>query len=286
MLFRVLGPVEVDGAEAVSYIGARKPRTLLATLLLNANVWVSVDKLVAMIWVDQQPPASAERNVGTYIWQLRKLLPPLQADGQRIESRSGAYRIRVEPGELDTDQFESLLAAGTEALSSGEPAEAVEHLESAASLWRGAPFEGLVTATDQPQIARIAELRWAVRERLADAFLAAARLPEAISLCTSLTAEDPLRESAWARLLVAYRDSGRKADALATYRQARATLVDELGIEPGPELQRLHHVAASPEHPRRARPPRRRRCTDEAPAAPPTITGHPGASLIAGQPDE
>lgn len=87
LLFRVLGPVEVDGTDAVSYIGALKPRTLLATLLLRANVWVSVDELVAAIWADQKPPASAERNVGTYIWQLRKLLPPLKEDSQRIESR-------------------------------------------------------------------------------------------------------------------------------------------------------------------------------------------------------
>src|SRR5262245_9478552 len=182
MLFRVLGPVEVDGTEAVSYIGARKPRALLAVLLLKANAWVSVDELVEAIWADQQPPASAERNVGTYIWQLRKLLPSLRDGGQRIESRSGAYRIRVEPGEVDTDQFEALLASGVTALGSagsGTVAIAIERLEAAVSLWRGEPFEGLAPAADRPQIARLVELYWTVRERLVDAFHAAGRLPEA-----------------------------------------------------------------------------------------------------------
>lgn len=242
VLFRVLGPVEIDGSVAVNYIGARKPRTLLAVLLLKANGWVSVGELIAALWADQQLPASAERNVGTYIWQLRKLLPPVSEGGQRIESRSGAYRIRVEPGELDTNQFESLLAAGSGALDSGDPVAAVDQLGSALSLWRGEPFEGLVTATDQPQIARLVELHWAVRERLADAFLATGRLPEAIALCISLTTEDPLREGAWTRLLVGLRDSGRITDALAAYRRARTALVEELGTEPGPELQHLHQA--------------------------------------------
>ncbi|GAB3426979.1 AfsR/SARP family transcriptional regulator [Flindersiella endophytica] len=279
MLFRVLGPVEVDGTEAVNYIGARKPRTLLAVLLLNANVWVSVDQLVDAIWADQQAPISAERNVGTYIWQLRKLLPSLPGDGQRIESRSGAYRIRVEAGEVDTDRFEALLADGTEALAAGEPAIAVERLEAAAALWRGTPFEGLVTATDQPRIAWIVELHWTVRERLVDAFLAADRLPEAIALGASLTTEDPLRESAWVRLIVALRDAGRKADALAAYRRARAALVEELGIEPGPELQRLHQdlltegrpetrPALRPEQPERPEPGRPEAALE---ARPPTL---------------
>lgn len=245
MLFRVLGPVEVDEPEAVSHIGARKPRTLLAALLLEANAWVSVDELVAAIWADGHAPMSAERNVGTYIWQLRKLLPPLSTDGQRIESRSGAYRIRVEPGEVDADQFGSLLANGIEALDAGDPALAVRRLEAAASLWRGVPFEGLFTDAERPQIARLTELHWTVRERLADAYLAAARLPDAIALCTGLTSEDPLRETAWARLIVALRDAGRKADALAAYRRARETLVEELGIEPGAQLQRLHQELLS-----------------------------------------
>jgi DNA-binding SARP family transcriptional activator len=256
VLFRVLGPVEVDSTDAVNYIGARKPRSLLALLLLRANAWVSVAELVDVVWPGQTPPASAERNIGTYIWQLRRTLPPF-GEQQRIESRSGAYRIRVESGELDADRFEALLAAGTAALEAGDPAAAADRLQAARSLWRGTPYEGLVSDLHQAEVTRLGELHWAVREQLADALIGAARLPDAIALCTSLTAEDPLRESVWARLLVALRAAGRKADALAAYQRARTTLVNELGIEPGRELRALQQslLADPPEPPKPPDPP-------------------------------
>ncbi|GAA2843352.1 BTAD domain-containing putative transcriptional regulator [Kribbella solani] len=239
MLFRVLGPVEIDGTDAVSYIRADKPRALLALLLVKANTWVGVGEIIDTVWSGRTPPVSAERNIGTYIWQLRRTLPPLGADGQRIESRSKAYRIRVETGELDSDRMCTLLAAGDDALAARDSAGALTHLESAQSLWRGTPYEGLVTDRYQPEVARLTELHWSVRERLADALIGTGRFADAIALGKSLTTEDPLRETNWMRLLVAYRDAGRRADALATYQKARSALVDELGTEPGPELRTL-----------------------------------------------
>ncbi|TCC18645.1 tetratricopeptide repeat protein [Kribbella sindirgiensis] len=256
VLFRVLGPVEIDGTDAVSYIRADKPRALLALLLVKANTWVSVGEIIDTVWAGKTPPVSAERNIGTYIWQLRRALPPLGADGQRIESRSKAYRIRVEAGELDSDRLQALLAAGDEALAARDAATALKHLESAQSLWRGAPYEGLVTDGHQPEVVRLAELHWSVRERLADALIGTSRFADAIALCKSLTAEDPLRETNWVRLLVAYRDAGRRADALATYQKARSALVDELGTEPGPELRALQQQLLTdvPEEPQTAKP--------------------------------
>ncbi|MGW6197300.1 BTAD domain-containing putative transcriptional regulator [Kribbella sp. NPDC055110] len=252
MLFRVLGPVEIDGTDAVSYIRADKPRALLALLLVKANTWVAVGEIIDTVWAGRTPPVSAERNIGTYIWQLRRDLPPLGADGQRIESRSKAYRIRVETGELDSDRLQALLAAGDRALTAGDAATALQHLETAQSLWRGTPYEGLVTDGHQPEVVRLAELHWSVRERLADALIGTSRFADAIALCKSLTTEDPLRETNWVRLLVAYRDAGRRADALATYQKARAALVDELGTEPGPELRALQQqlLADVPEQPK------------------------------------
>lgn len=252
MLFRVLGPVEIDGTDAVSYIRADKPRALLALLLVKANTWVAVGEIIETVWAGKTPPVSAERNIGTYIWQLRRALPPLGADGQRIESRSKAYRIRVEAGELDSDRLQALLAAGDEALVAHDAARALKLLESAQSLWRGTPYEGLVTDGHQPEVVRLAELHWSVRERLADALIGTSRFADAIALCKSLTAEDPLRETNWVRLLVAYRDAGRRADALATYQKARSALVDELGTEPGPELRALQQqlLADVPEEPK------------------------------------
>lgn len=252
MLFRVLGPVEIDGTDAVSYIRADKPRALLALLLVKANTWVAVGEIIDTVWAGKTPPVSAERNIGTYIWQLRRALPPLGADGQRIESRSKAYRIRVEAGELDSDRLQALLAAGDEALDAGNAAAAVKHLETAQSLWRGTPYEGLVTDGHQPEVARLTELHWSVRERLADALIGTSRFADAVALCRGLTTEDPLRETNWVRLLVAYRDAGRRADALATYQKARTALVDELGTEPGPELRALQQQLLTdvPEEPK------------------------------------
>lgn len=249
MLFRVLGPVEITGPESVIYIRARKPRTLLAVLLLKANAWVSVDELMDAIWPDQSPPAAALRNIGTYVWQLRKTLPPLGEDGRRIESRPGAYLIRLEPGERDIEEFEALLTSGTDALAGGEAARAADTLKAAVDLWRGTPFEGLATDAAQPEIARLTELHWIARERLADALIATRQLPEAIALCAGLTTEDPLREGPWAKLLTALRKAGRTADALAAYQRVRATLVDELGTEPGPELRRIHQSLLSDDDP-------------------------------------
>ncbi|MET9269365.1 BTAD domain-containing putative transcriptional regulator [Kribbella sp. NPDC003557] len=256
MLFRVLGPVEIDGTDAVSYIRADKPRALLALLLVKANTWVAVGEMIDTVWAGKTPPVSAERNIGTYIWQLRRTLPPLGADGQRIESRSKAYRIRVEAGELDSDRLQALLTAGDESLDAGDAAAAVKHLESAQALWRGTPYEGLVTDGHQPEVARLAELHWSVRERLADALIGTSRFADAIALCRSLTTEDPLRETNWVRLLVAYRNAGRRADALAAYQKARSALVDELGTEPGPELRGLQQQLLTdvPEEPK-AEPP-------------------------------
>ncbi|GAA3099564.1 DNA-binding SARP family transcriptional activator [Kribbella aluminosa] len=253
MLFRVLGPVEIDGTDAVSYIRADKPRALLALLLVKANSWVGVGEIVDTVWSGRTPPVSAERNIGTYIWQLRRTLPPLGVDGQRIESRSKAYRIRVEAGELDSDRLQALLAAGGDALWAGDAPTALKHLEAARSLWRGTPYEGLVTDQHQPEVTRLAELHWSVRERLADALIGTARFADAVALCKSLTTEDPLRETNWARLVVAYRDAGRRADALATYQKARAALVGELGTEPGQELRALQQQLLSDvpeEHPK------------------------------------
>lgn len=256
MLFRVLGPVEIDGTDAVSYIRADKPRALLALLLVKANTWVAVGEMIDAVWAGKTPPVSAERNIGTYIWQLRKALPPLGEQGQRIESRSKAYRIRVEIGELDSDRMQALLAAGDDALAAGDSAAALKHLESAQSLWRGTPYEGLVTDGHQPEVARLSELHWSVRERLADALIGTTRLADAVALCKSLTTADPLRETNWARLLVAYRDAGRRADALATYQKARSALVDELGTEPGPELRGLQQqlLADVPDEPPEPKP--------------------------------
>ncbi|MCE6996024.1 AfsR/SARP family transcriptional regulator [Saccharothrix sp. S26] len=226
MIFRVLGP----------QTGPRKPATLLATLLLHANAWVSLDELIDEIWQEQAVPVSAERNVRTYVWQVRRVVP----EG-RIDARPRSYRLRVAPGEVDADVARALLdrSAGVAA------PEAVGCLTAALELWRGTPYAELRAETAVAATAWLRELRWELRERLADAYTALGRHGEAIAVLRALTAEDPLREGTWARLVRALHVAGRRATALSEYRRVCDFLAAELGVEPGPELVRARREVAA-----------------------------------------
>lgn len=241
--FRVLGPLEVEGPGGRPIdIGGGKPATMLTLLLLHRNAWVSTDQLIDAVWAGRDVPPSAQRNLKTYAWQLRRALPD-----ERIESRPGAYRVSVLPGELDadlaaalSDQVHGLLATDAGA------AEAAVLVEQALGLWRGCPYDGL-TADATTAVDRLTELHRSLREDLADAQLALGRSADAISLLRALTDEEPLRELAWTKLMAALRRTGRRHDALAAYQRARTALVRELGIEPGAELTLLHQEILSEE---------------------------------------
>ncbi|WP_346133834.1 AfsR/SARP family transcriptional regulator [Lentzea roselyniae] len=256
MLFRVLGPLET-GVRV-----ARKPAALLATLLLNAGEWVDCNRLTEVIWPDQVPPRSALSNIKSYVWQLRRDLPD---SGPRIEARAGAYRLCVAPGEVDAECFRRHTAAGRSAMARGDAAEAVRHLETAARLWRGRPFAELPDDVVAPVVAELEELRWEVRETLADALTAVRRHREAIALLRELTAADPLREGPWARLVLTLVRAGRRSEALATYEDARRVLADELGVDPGPALVEAHRQALVE--------PGTRRVRCDLPRAVPDFTG-------------
>lgn len=226
-MFRVLGPLEVHtpGGDQVE-LGARKPTALLTTLLLQANAWVSAERLIAAIWPERAAPQSADRNLKTYVWRVRKLLPG------RVESRPGAYRIVLAKGELDTDVFRDLVSRADR--EHGQ--SAVDSYTAALSLWRGTPFEEVGNDDAVAAAARLAELRRHAQESLAKALTATGRRAEAITLLRGLTADEPLRESTWANLVLALHADGRRAEALACYQRARTVLVEELGVEPGAEL--------------------------------------------------
>ncbi|MCO1582055.1 NACHT domain-containing protein [Crossiella sp. SN42] len=251
-IFHILGPVEArDPAGAVLELGARKPVTVLATLLLHPNAWVRVDRLIESTWHEQAVPASAEANLKTYICRLRRLLP------SAIESRPGAYRLLVAPGELDADRVADLAAAARTALAEGAPHRAIALYTEALSAWRGRPFEDLPGAEFQSAADRLEEIRRDLRESLAEAQLAAGEARAAISGLRALTADEPLREAAWTQLVRALHAAGRRAEALATYHQARRVLAEELGVDPGPALAEAHQQAlATPatSHPRRELP--------------------------------
>ena len=246
MEFRILGPVEArhDDGHRLPVRGA-KQRALLALLLLHANEAVSSERLVDELW-GERPPATAAKALHVYVSQLRKLLEPERAAGapsRLLESSASGYRLRIEPDQLDLHRFENLLARGRRALAGTNPGEAARLLGEALALWRGAaladlPYEPFA----QAEIARLDELRLAAIEERIEAELQLGRHAELIAELEALVSEHPLRERLRARLMLALYRSGRQVEALEAYQQARRTLVDELGIEPGKEQRELEQA--------------------------------------------
>jgi len=248
--FRILGPLEVeDGPQSLRLTGHQQ-RALLALLLLRANEVVPVDEIVENLW-GAEPPASATRSVHALVSKLRRRLDgEAAADANEetgengvILTRPHGYVLTVADGELDLHRFESLVEHGREALAAGAPAEAAGRLREALALWRGPPLaEFAYDSFAQVEIARLEELRLAGIEERIEADLALGRDRDIIPELEALVAKNPLRERLRGQLMLALYRSGRQAQALDAYQRARHVLVNELGIEPGPALQRLEQA--------------------------------------------
>ena len=223
MEFRILGPLEVleDGKQVD--VGGAKQRALLACLLVHANDVVSTDRLIDALWEDEAPE-TAQKALQVYISQLRKALGK-----ERLETKAPGYRLRVEPVELDRERFEQLLAKG-------KPKEAL-------ALWRGQPLsEFAYQRFATSDIARLEELRLACIEQRVEQDLEAGRHAALVGELEGLVREHPLRERLRAQLMLALYRSGRQAEALEAYQEARRELVEELGIEPSAELRELQQA--------------------------------------------
>ena len=253
--FRLLGPVEAVADGRPVSLPAEKPRALLAVLLLSRNRVVSVDRLIDELWGDE-PPETATKALQVYVSQLRKAI-----GADRVLTRSPGYSLRVDDGELDLDRFEQLVREGREQLGAGEPKTAARLLEEALGLWRGpalAEFRSQAFAEEAG--ARLEESRLAAVEERIEADLALGRHARLVSELEELVARHPLRERLRAQLMLALYQSGRQTEALELYRRTRETLVDELGIEPSPELQELerailrHDPSLQPGRPRLPQP--------------------------------
>jgi DNA-binding SARP family transcriptional activator len=241
--FRILGPLEVvlDGRPVD--LGGAKQRALLAILLLRANDVVSADRLIEDLW-GEEPPATAENVLQTYVSRLRRALEPAAAHGgERLLTRRPGYMLRVQPQELDLDRFRDLADRGRRALERGDAAMGSQTLRDALAEWRGEPLADF--AFDdfaQREIERLRELRLAALEDRIEADLAVGRDSAAVAELESLVSAHPLRERLRGQLMLALYRSGRQAEALESYKEARTALADELGIDPGPELQRLERA--------------------------------------------
>jgi len=245
----VLGPVTVwrEGHE----LGAGQPRQLavLGVLASRANRVVSRGELVDAVW-GEEPPASAENGIYTYVAGLRRVLEPDGHDGGSTRPRrgpglvlvssGGGYLLRLGPGGLDAGHFEACLDRARGLRATGDSDGAAWAVNEALALWRGQPFAGVPGPFAEAERQRLAELRTTAAEERADLMLDLGQHVAAVPELAALTAEHPLRERARGLLMVALYRSGRQAEALRAFRDARERLADELGISPGAELTRLH----------------------------------------------
>ena len=236
MEFKILGPLEVTEQGHSLPLGGRKPRALLAMLLLRHGSVRSVDELIEGLWGDEAS-GGADHGLQVYVSELRKLLAG--GDGVTISRRQPGYVMEIPADSLDLDRFERLRQRGRAALAANEPAEAGMSLKEALALWRGAALADF--AFDdfaRPEIDRLEELRLQTIEDRIDADLTAGE-PADISELRALVEAHPFRERIRAGLMLALYRDGRQAEALEESRRARALLADELGVDPGPRLVEL-----------------------------------------------
>jgi DNA-binding SARP family transcriptional activator/class 3 adenylate cyclase len=229
--FRILGPLEVVLGSHVLPITGRKQRSLLAILLLSSNQVVSTERLVDHLW-GERPPRTAVTSLQNFVAQLRKLLGP-----GLLVTQSPGYTLVVSPTQVDAARFERVLAEGRGLA----PELSAERLREALSLWRGPALADFAyEAFAETEARRLEELRLEALEARIEADLELGRHSAAVAELESLVALHPLRERLRRQLMLALYRSGRQADALEAYQQARRVLVEELGIDPSPELQQLH----------------------------------------------
>jgi len=230
----VLGPLQISVAGRVIELRRAKQRSLLALLLLNVGEVVSTDRLVEELWAGQ-PPKTAVGSLQNLVSELRKALGP-----DVLHTRAPGYVLDVDPELVDVHRFQRLVARAGEGK---DPELRATQLREALALWRGPPLADLALEPfAQVEIARLEELRTAAREDLIYAELEVGRHAQLVGEVEALVAEHPLRERLRGQLMLALYRSGRQAEALEAYREARETLVEQLGIEPSPELQRLEQA--------------------------------------------
>jgi DNA-binding SARP family transcriptional activator len=237
MEFGLLGPLVVRCGEVVLPVPRGNQRALLAVLLLDANRVVPVDAVAEALWGAAAPP-SAVMTIRNYVRRLRQALG--DAGRERISFRQGGYVISAGVGELDVSRFAGLLASARAAARVGSWDTAAALAAEALGLWRGEPLADIESdALALRERPRLAELWLQATETRVEAELRLGRHDEVLAGLQRLAADHPLREHLHALLMLALYRCGRRAEALTAYQQARAVLVDELGIEPSAELRDL-----------------------------------------------
>ncbi|GAA1252953.1 hypothetical protein GCM10009665_49590 [Kitasatospora nipponensis] len=240
--FRLLGPLEAARDGRTMPLGGPRVRGVLARLLVDVGRTVSVTALVDELW-GERAPGDAHRTVRTYVSRLRRALagPPGEGCGPVLVTRPPGYQLAVEPQALDAVRFERLATEGRRALATGRPGPALEVLTAALALWRGsalAEFEGLPAVGCEA--VRLNALRLTVVEDRIEAALATGQHALLVGELEGLVRAHPVRERLRGQLMIALYRSGRQADALGAFQDARTVLVHAYGVEPSPALAGIH----------------------------------------------
>ena len=240
--FRLLGPLEAARDGRTVPLGGPQVRGVLARLLVDVGRTVSVTALVDELW-GERAPADAHRTTRTYVSRLRRAMagPPREGSGEVLVTRPPGYQLAVDPEAIDSVRFERLAAEGRQALAAGRPGPAHELLTAALGLWRGtalAEFDGLPAVSCEA--VRLDGLRLTAVEDRIEAALAAGQHGPLVGELEELVRAHPVRERLRGQLMIALYRSGRQAEALGAFQDARAVLVDAYGVEPSPALVGIH----------------------------------------------
>ena len=261
---RILGPLVVCKDGQPVRIGGLRERAILARLALDANRVVSVNRLISAVW-HGTPPRSARSQIAICVSRLRAALGERigagDADDQAIVTMSPGYLLRVAPERIDLHRFHELIGRARDC---PDRELAARLLVRALALWRGTPFEGMCGL--QAVAAALEEARLEATHAYVDLELELGNHDRVIMDLIPLVAEHPLRERSRAQLMLAQYRAGRRAESLRTYQEARRYLAEQVGLEPGPELKRLHDQILR-----------------DAPALLPAV--HPLRPQVYGQPD-
>src|SRR4051794_31991830 len=231
---RLLGGIELRCDQKPVSVTDTKLRAIIAMLALGSPHPVSDERLIEELW-GENPPAHPANALQGQMSTLRRML-----GRDAVERRGAGYVLALGPDDVDTIRLERLVRAGREAQAHGDAAGCQQALTAALALVRGPALDGLADY-DFARVAasRLDELVIGARETLIDAQLALGAHAEALSVLTGLVRAHPMRERFHAQLVTALYRCGRQADALRAYQEARQALIDELGVEPGPELKAL-----------------------------------------------
>ncbi|TXS35493.1 BTAD domain-containing putative transcriptional regulator [Streptomyces sp. t39] len=244
MEFRVLGPLEVVADGRRIEVTAPRLQQVLSLLVLRRNTFVNVSELVDELWPDN-PPVSAVSTVQTYVYKIRKLLDRYGA-GHMLEGRPGGYQLGVPDAAVDLPAFEDALGEGRAVLEQDDAAAASSILARGLALWRGAALAGVVAGELlSAYVTRIEEARFLALELRIEADLRLGRHLELLSELKSLVVAHPLHERFHACLMLTLHHAGRRGEALGVYAALRRSMSDELGLEPGEDVQRLHQELLS-----------------------------------------